>query len=70
MTLIIMYISVKIGKIVWRCPYYQKWVSMLMRSYSDEYKQQYPTYQGVTVCEGVAFIYELPFMDGNSKLER
>lgn len=39
------------GKIVWVCPYYRTWSNMLMRSYNDKYKQKYPTYQDVTVCE-------------------
>ena len=39
------------GKIVWMCPYYQTWTSMLKRAYSDKCKQRQPTYQGVTVCE-------------------
>ena len=39
------------GKQVWRCPYHQTWKSMLMRAYSDKYKQKNPTYQDVTVCE-------------------
>ena len=39
------------GKIVWTCPYYRTWVSMLTRAYSDKLKQRCPTYGGVTVCE-------------------
>lgn len=39
------------GKIVWTCPYYQTWKSMLVRAYSNKYKQIQPTYQDVTVCE-------------------
>ena len=39
------------GKKVWQCPYYITWMNMLKRAYSDEYKQEKPTYQGVTVCE-------------------
>ena len=38
-------------KIVWRCPYYRAWKDMLVRAYSDKYKQRQPTYNGVTVCE-------------------
>ena len=39
------------GKIVWMCPYYRTWTSMLRRAYSDKYKQKNPTYEGVIVCE-------------------
>ena len=33
------------------CPYYVRWVGMLTRSYSSKYKEEYPTYKDVTVCE-------------------
>lgn len=33
------------------CRYYQAWANMLERAYSDKYKQNRPTYEGVTVCE-------------------
>lgn len=33
-------------EIVWRCPYYQKWVNMLERAYGP----QRPTYKDVKVC--------------------
>lgn len=39
------------GKIVWVCPYYRTWTSMLFRAYSNKHKQRQPTYEGVTVCE-------------------
>lgn len=39
------------GKQVWQCPYHRTWKSMLKRAYSDKYKQERPTYRGVTVCE-------------------
>lgn len=39
------------GKRVWMCPYYQTWASMIRRSYSCKFKQERPTYEGVTVCE-------------------
>ena len=39
------------GKKVWGCPYYRTWTDMLVRAYSDKYKQKHPTYEGVAVCE-------------------
>lgn len=39
------------GKQVWRCPYYKTWKNMLVRAYSDKYKQKNHTYRDVTVCE-------------------
>lgn len=38
-------------KIVWDCPYYVKWKSMLMRCYSKKYQERQPTYKGCSVCE-------------------
>lgn len=38
-------------KLVWTCPFYSKWKDMLMRCYSDKYKEKHPTYEGCTVCE-------------------
>lgn len=38
----------KYRKIVWRCPYYQKWVNMLDRVYGNTDR---PTYRHVKVCE-------------------
>lgn len=38
-------------KIVWVCPFYQKWISMLTRCYSERYQKLYPSYQGCTVCD-------------------
>ena len=35
-------------KIVWVCPFYQTWKSMLKRCYSEK---EYPTYKGCSVCD-------------------
>lgn len=37
-------------RIVWKCPYYIKWVSMLTRCYYSPYLEMYPSYLGCTVC--------------------
>lgn len=39
------------GKIVWQCPHYRTWKSMLSRSYSGKLKKKHPAYLDVTVCE-------------------
>lgn len=38
-------------KIVWRCPYYDKWASMLKRCYSEKYIAKFPTYKDCIVCD-------------------
>lgn len=38
-------------KIVWRCPFYNIWVQMLVRGYDEKFKLKRPTYKDVTVCE-------------------
>lgn len=35
----------------YRCPYYEKWQSMIERGYSPRFKEKCPTYKDVTVCE-------------------
>ena len=37
-------------KIVWKCPYYVVWHSMLGRCYSEPYLKTRPTYRGCSVC--------------------
>ena len=37
-------------KLVWICPYYSRWKGMLVRCYSKNLQDKYPTYKGCTVC--------------------
>lgn len=39
------------GKRIWECPYYNKWIEMLRRGYSDIEKSRHPTYKDTRVCE-------------------
>lgn len=34
------------------CKIYQRWINMLERAYCPNYHKKYPTYVGVTVCNG------------------
>ena len=38
-------------KKTWVCPFYQKWASMLERSFSKGVKSRQPTYDGCMVCD-------------------
>lgn len=38
-------------KAVWRCPYYDRWISMLRRCYSAKFHVKQPTYKGCKVCD-------------------
>ena len=38
-------------KLVWICPFYDKWKGMLKRCYSENYKDKRPTYEGCSVCD-------------------
>lgn len=39
------------GKLVFKCPFYSVWKSMLERGYSNKFKSTHPTYKDATVCE-------------------
>ena len=38
-------------KLVWYCPYYRVWQSMMSRCYSARFQENFPTYAGCTVSE-------------------
>ena len=38
-------------KLVWVCPYYERWTSMLRRCYSASFQESRPTYAGCAVSE-------------------
>ena len=35
----------------YKCPYYERWKSMVERGYSEKYKETRTTYKDVTICE-------------------
>lgn len=37
------------GKIIWTCPFYKVWKSLLVRSYSENFQKTWPTYRGCAV---------------------
>jgi hypothetical protein len=40
----------RVRKVVWTCPFYQRWLSMLRRCYSKKFITTNTTYAGCTVC--------------------
>lgn len=38
-------------KLVWSCPYYETWASMLKRCYSTKLQEKYPNYRGCAVTD-------------------
>ena len=43
--------GVRKQKLVWECPYYRTWTSMLRRCYSTKFQERNPTYKGCSVSE-------------------
>lgn len=38
-------------RLLWRCPFYVKWKSMLTRCYYEKYRFKHPSYKDCCVCE-------------------
>lgn len=38
-------------KLTWMCPYYDRWVSMLQRAYSERFHKEQSKYRDCSVCE-------------------
>ena len=44
-------VNTRVGSKQVHCPFYQTWVNMLKRCYSEGWKKKYPTYEDCFVCE-------------------
>lgn len=43
--------GVRKRKLIWYCPYYRTWYSMIQRCYSDKFQERNPTYKDCSVSE-------------------
>lgn len=41
----------QLTKLVWKCPFYSTWKSMIERCYSKKYLDKKPSYNGCSICE-------------------
>jgi len=56
-------------KVIWRCPFYDKWYAMLKRCYSPLWHKQYPTYIGCSVCPEWRYFSKFRLWMENQKWE-
>jgi hypothetical protein len=56
-------------KVIWRCPFYDKWINMLKRCYSPLWHKQYPTYIGCSVCPEWRYFSKFRLWMENQKWE-
>jgi hypothetical protein len=43
-----------VQKVIWVCPYYRDWSSMIIRCFNKKYQDKYPTYKGCTIHEDLS----------------
>lgn len=41
----------KTNKVIWRCPFYARWSSILQRCYSEKIHEKHPAYKDCSVCD-------------------
>lgn len=41
----------QLTKLVWKCPFYSTWKSMIERCYSKKYLDKKPSYKGCSICD-------------------
>ncbi len=58
----------KSWELVFRCPYYTVWKSMLERCYSEKFLESRPSYIGTTVCSEWVYASAFKKMDGATRL--